>query len=284
MTSSRRTALTFGGLLIVGVLSMVITDDGGRVRPDAAVRSVVGFIQRGLSATGSTITGSIRSVGELRRLRGEYELLLGELERYQQLEGSIATLERENERLREQLGFAARVELDTVAARVIAIESGPVFNSFVINRGTRHGVAEDQAVFAFVGGRQGLVGRINEVAGGTALIVPVTAPGSYVSARLDRSRHEGLLEGSGAEDRALTLRFIPREARNQIQYDDLVVTSGLNSLFPPELPIGRVLRVDSPAYEASLTVSIEPFVDFSRLEYVFVLTGPGATTSQAGAQ
>lgn len=107
------------------------------------------------------------------------------------------------------------------------------------------------------------------------MIVPVFAPGSYIGARLERSRHVGLLQGSGVAADALAMQYVPRDARNEIRYGDLVITSGLNSIFPPEIPIGRVLRVSAPSWDTSLVIEVEPVVDFSRLEYVFVLNAGG---------
>ena len=93
------------------------------------------------------------------------------MEEYQRLEGNIAALTEENARLRRQLGFVARAEESLLAARVIAKEAGRLFSSFTINRGSRHGIHPDQAVIAFVGGREGIGRtRVAEVSGGTAVI------------------------------------------------------------------------------------------------------------------
>lgn len=272
MTARRRTLLTTVTLILVGTITALTGGASGRVRPDEMVRGVFAGLQQGLSGIGQTVGNTVRSVGELRRLRADYEALLDDLEQYERLEGTVSALERENDRLREQLEFAARTDESALAAQIIARESSTgFFSSFTINRGERHGVEVNQAAIAFVGGEEGLVGRVDEVSGGTAVIVPVFAPGSYIGARLERSRHVGLLQGSGVSADALAMQYVPRDARNEIRYGDLVITSGLNSIFPPEIPIGRVLRVSAPSWDTSLVIEVEPVVDFSRLEYVFVL-------------
>ncbi len=272
MSSRRRTFLTTVALVLVGMISAMAGSNSERLRPDEAVRGIFSGIQKGFASVGQGVGNTVRSVGELRRVRAEYEALLNDMEQYERLEGTVEALERENDRLREQLGFAARSEEPTLAAQIIARESATGhFSSLTINRGERHGVEVNQAVVAFVGGEEGLVGRVERVSGGTALIVPVFAPGSYIGARLERSRHVGLLQGSGTVTDALTLQYVPRDARNEIRYGDVVVTSGLNSIFPAEIPIGRVLRVSAPAWDTSLVIDIDAIVDYSRLEYVFVL-------------
>ncbi len=272
MNSRRRTFLTTVALVLVGIISAMAGNNSERLRPDEAVRGIFGGIQKGFASVGQGIGNTVRSVGELRRVRAEYESLLNDMEQYERLEGTVEALERENDRLREQLGFAARTEEPSLAAQIIARESATgFFSSLTINRGERHGVEVNQAVVAFAGGEEGLVGRVERVSGGTALVVPVFAPGSYIGARLERSRHVGLLQGSGTVADALTLQYVPRDARNEIRYGDVVVTSGLNSIFPPEIPIGRVLRVSAPSWDTSLVIEVDPVVDYSRLEYVFVL-------------
>ncbi|HKK47854.1 MAG TPA: rod shape-determining protein MreC [Alkalispirochaeta sp.] len=281
MNSRRRTFLTTVALVLLGVISALAGNSSQRMRPDEAVRGVFAGIQRGFASVGQGVGNTVRSVGELRRVRAEYEALLDDIEQYERLEGTVEALERENDRLREQLGFAARTEEPSLAAQIIARESGTgFFSSLTINRGERHGVEVNQAVVAFVGGEEGLVGRVERVSGGTAVIVPVFAPGSYIGARLERSRHVGLLQGSGDAADALTLQYVPRDARNEIRYGDMVVTSGLNSIFPPEIPIGRVLRVSAPSWDISLVIEVDPVVDYSRLEYVFVLNADGRERSE----
>lgn len=271
MKQSRRTLLTTFGLTLSGFILIAVSSGNLSFSPDRLARRIVSGIQRVFSATGQGIAGSVRAVGELRELRSDYEALLAELDRFERIEGTIDALERENARLREQLGFAARAELPTIAARVIAKEDGPVFSSFTINRGTRHGVQPGQSVIAFSDGREGLVGRVVQTTGGTSVVMPVFASGSYVAARLDESRHEGILQGGGDVESELVLRYVIRDARNEIRYNDLVVSSGMNSIYPRDIPIGRVLRVTAPSYETSLRIEVDPVVDFSRLEYVFVL-------------
>ncbi len=273
MNQPRRTLATTVFLIVLGLTLIGITRDGSGFRPEEISFGVVSGVQRVFGAVERSVDGTLRSVGELRRLREEYEILLDEIEAYRRLEGSIETLRAENNRLREQLGFASRMEVPSIAAQVIGKESGRLFSSFTINQGRRNGVRRGQAVVAYIGGRQGLVGRIHEVSGGTAIVLPVFAAGSYVAARMERSRHEGLIEGTGQPDDPLILRYLERQRRNEVQYDDLVVTSGLESIFPAGLPIGTVTRVTAPSYETSLHVAVDPVIDFDKLEYVFVLTG-----------
>ncbi|SIP99769.1 rod shape-determining protein MreC [Alkalispirochaeta americana] len=289
-----RTSLTTVGLVAGGIFLAALNVGDVPFRPDRLAGGVMVGLQQGAFAIGRGVSGTFHAVGTLRDLRREHELLLGELEEYRNLRGRLEQLEGENARLREQLGFAARAQAPVVSARVIAHEASQYFASFTINRGRRHGIEPDQTVVAIVSGREGLAGKVASVSLNTSVVLPVFSAESYVSGRLDTSRHEGLVQGSGNRDTPLVMHYVPRGARNEIQYQDMVVTSGLNSIFPEGLPIGRVERVDALSFEPSLEISVTPLVEFSKLEYVFVITARsgsgqsmhtegGSMTSEGGA-
>jgi rod shape-determining protein MreC len=67
------------------------------------------------------------------------------------------------------------------------------------------------------------------------------------------------------------MRAIPKRARDEINYGDMIVSSGTGGVFPAGLIIGRVKTILYHEYETSLAVELEPSIDFSRLEYVFVI-------------
>ena len=271
MSLKRRTYMTTLVLLCVGFGSAIANSSGRSLSLERWFAGAFGFVQRGIAEVGRTVGNTLRSVGELRRLRRDYEALRKNVAGTERLQVQVDQLERENDRLREQLGFASRIEQHSVAARVIAKEGGPLFRSISINRGARHGISVDQAVVAISGGREGFVGRVAQVAGGTAIVQPIFSRGSFVAARMERSRHEGLLRGVGTSVDLLELQHVPETARGEIRYDDLVVTSGFDSLFPAGLSLGMVRQVVAEPYTSLLTVMLEPVVDFDRLEYVFVL-------------
>jgi rod shape-determining protein MreC len=67
------------------------------------------------------------------------------------------------------------------------------------------------------------------------------------------------------------MRYVRKTAAPLIEYGDLVVTAGLGGLYPKGINVGRIREVAAPAYESSLELSVEPIIDFSRLETVFLI-------------
>jgi rod shape-determining protein MreC len=67
------------------------------------------------------------------------------------------------------------------------------------------------------------------------------------------------------------MRYVSDQARTEIGYGDLVITSGMSSVYPKGIHIGTVVSVEAQPYDTSLELKLDPIVDFERLEYVFVI-------------
>jgi rod shape-determining protein MreC len=87
---------------------------------------------------------------------------------------------------------------------------------------------------------------------------------------MERSRYEGLAMGSGSDELPLVVQYVKKRAREEIQFGDLVITSGLQSLYPPGIKVGRVSKFGFLIILTSMELEIEPIIDFSRLEFVFI--------------
>jgi rod shape-determining protein MreC len=183
----------------------------------------------------------------------------------------VVELRRQNEALLQQLGFSRALPAPSIAAQVIARDSDNLFSTITIDRGSRHGVREGMPVVAWQGDLEGLVGKVVRVGRGSSHVLPLYDPQCLVSARLDKSRHEGLVGGLGKDRDTVLMRYVRKTAAPLIEYGDLVVTAGLGGLYPKGINIGRVREVTAPAYETSLELAVEPVIDFDRLETVFLV-------------
>jgi rod shape-determining protein MreC len=258
-------------LILVSVVSISLSTGGGLIRPKQAGFTVLSVFQKGASGIGSFFSNTVNSINELRELRTEYELLKDRLAEFEEIERDIDELRNENAGLRKQLGFSATSPFRNIPAEVIAKDPGNSFNSIVINKGRSEGIERNMPVIGLAGGYHGLVGKVADVGEFASIVVPIYDSSSYVSARLQESRYEGLISGSGYSDSVLKMDYVKKIARANIQYGDLVITSGMRSIYPKGIYIGRVTAIEGKEWDTSLHLEIEPVVDFSRLEYVFVL-------------
>lgn len=266
-------------LLATSLLMLTISTRTLEGLPKRLGVSVFGFFQRGFAAVGNFVGGTVTSVAELRRLRQDYDELSRQLEAYRNLERGNADLIQENERLKVQLGFANTLPYERIAARIIAKDPENIYATLVLDKGVEAGVRKNMPVIAFQNGVEGLVGRVVEVGRGSSIVVPLYDASSYIAARLATSRYEGLVSGRGSNDEPLVMKFVKKRAKEEIQFGDLVVTSGFESVYPPDVAIARVGKVKALDYETSLEIDCEPVLDFTRVEYVFIVRPLAAETA-----
>jgi rod shape-determining protein MreC len=259
-------------LLAASLLCLIISTRSLEGVPESLGLTVFGFFQRGFAAVGGFFSDSVASIAELQRLRENYRELSTKLERYTNMERGIADLREENKRLKEQLDLSQEISYQRIAARIIAKDPENLYSTITIDKGFGGGIRKNMAVIAFQDGMEGLVGRVVEVGQGTSKIVPLYDTKSFVASRLSGgSRTEGLVGGQGSPDDPLLMRFVKKRVKDEVQFGDLVVTTGFESVYPSDIAVGRVKKVRVLDYQTSIDIELDPVLDFSRLEYVFVI-------------
>ena len=230
----------------------------------------LGF-RNGIYSVSSLVSRSVLSVQELANLRREYAELAERMIRYEQMERTAAEIRQENNRLREQLGFSRSLSYKHIPAEVIGRDPDNLFSAIVINKGKYSGVTANMPVIAWQNGTQGLVGKVIQAGQFESLVMPLYDLSAHAASRFAESRYEGIVEGQGNPDFPLRMRFIRKQARDEISYGDIVISSGMGGIYPPGINIGRVNRVHYQENEISMEVELDALIDFTRLEYVFVI-------------
>jgi rod shape-determining protein MreC len=262
-TTSRTLQSFVLGLIVVGLLALAL---GGYLAPLSRLLVTPAVsAQTWLSTRYQAVVNLVSAPQDLARLR----------QRNNELEAQVSRLESEIIELQQQLGETnilsalvdfARVhpENQYLAAAVIGRDPSPFLQYIIINRGSDDGLRRGMPIVT----AQGLVGRISAVTAGAARVQLITDPGSQVNSRLQKAEVEGVLHGAVTGE--ITLEMIPPSAK--VENGDLVLTSGLGGNFPSNILIGQVTGVRTRAYDIFQTASIQPVVDFSKLEIVLVIT------------
>jgi rod shape-determining protein MreC len=208
--------------------------------------------------------------------KGRNESLHDELElAREQAVGAKAAL-AENEQLRKLVGLdksgAIPGGYTPVTGRVIARSPTVWFADVTIDAGSGDGVEVEDPV---VNG-DGLVGTVTAVTGGTARVELIADHSSAVSAKIVPSGIQGVMKPSVGNPDDLLLDFLDSEKR--VGKGQSVVTAGwratgLESGYPPNLPIGEVVEASLLEQEAQQQVHIKPYADLRDLDLVQVLTG-----------
>ena len=251
-------------LLLISTRSLMMNIQDAGLSVFSGVRGRVDYLS-------SLVSQAFLSVQELARLKTEYAELQERFARFERLEWSAAEINQENIRLREQLGFSETLSYRHIPAKLIGRDPDNLYSALIINKGRHSGVEKDMAVIAWQGGSQALVGKVITARTFESLVMPLYDTKLNIAARFSASRYEGIVEGQGDPETALRMRFIPKRARDEINYGDLIVSSGMGGIYPSGLNIGRVSGVSYREYETSMEVELDPLIDFSRLEYVFVI-------------
>lgn len=261
----------FIALLLVSFLTLFFSTRNVLADVKDIGLSMFSGMRGGIHNVSSVLSRTILSIQELATLRREYNELTGRIARYEQLERSSAELRQENNRLKEQLGFSQTLHYKHIPAEIIGRDPNNLFSTYVINKGTYSGAAVNLPVIAYQNGTQGLVGKIINAGVFESLVMPLYDSSCFVASRLAESRYEGIVEGQGTAGIPLVMRFINKKARDDINFGELIVSSGLGRVFPSGINIGRVSKINYREEELSMEVELEPTIDFSRLEYVFVI-------------
>ncbi len=169
------------------------------------------------------------------------------------------------DQLRTLLELRPSLSWKTTGAEVVAGSLSPDYRAITIDKGLGDGISRDMPVLNGLG----VLGRVAMPSGDTATVQLIIDRSAAVAVRIERTRTEGIALGDG--DGMLRLEYLSATA--DIAQDDVVVTAGIDGVYPPGLAVGRIERVERSG-TAYRRVVIRPFADFSRLEAVLVLVAP----------
>jgi rod shape-determining protein MreC len=257
-------------LLCVAMLTLYFREsDSGLVHgTQSVVLRVVAPLQNGTARATKPFRDAWNWTGDLFSAKSENAQLRKELE---QLRAGLAkelTTQDENAQLRALVAlkndniFPGNAQL--VTARVVARSTTAWYSTVTIDVGTRSGVE----VYDPVVNGAGLVGRVTKVDANAAQVTLITDQQSFVDAMVQPGGAQGILSGSVTGD--VTLQYVDKNER--VKVGQYVVTSGRQgSVFVRGIPVGQIESVGSQDVELYQSISLDPFVDFRKLDLVQVV-------------
>ncbi|MEM9290417.1 MAG: rod shape-determining protein MreC [Acidobacteriota bacterium] len=247
------------------VAAQVPSREGGQSQLEAAVLQVVApaarlvlSTDRGLQDLRAGWRGRAVLEARLQQAEEQNRFLESELLRLRQVE---ERLQRASAALSYQPPTEGRLQL----ADVLYIDHGSMLRGLVL-WAPAGDLRPNQAVLT----DDGLVGRIVLVSGDYAKVQLITDQASAIGAMVQRSRRQGLVEGT-AEGR-LELAYI--QLQSEIRIGDRVVTSGVDGVYPRGLEIGSVAKVQSES-DLFHHIVVAPAVDLTTLDHVYILESSG---------
>jgi rod shape-determining protein MreC len=253
--------------LIVGhglLISSQVTTPKGHSALQGAILTVLAPLQHGCEAAVNAVRSVWYGYVDLRAVREENRKLREKATRLEQALWMEREVVARYDRLSDVLQLAERLPFESVVAEVIGVDASSWFRTITVNRGLDRGVELNAPVV----GPGGLVGRVTAVGPHVAQVQLLSDSDCSVGSLLVRTRTRGIVSGQGGAE--LQLKYVSN--LEDVAVGDLVVTSGIDGIYPKGIAIGRVASVKNGP-RLFKVISIEPAASLNRLEEVFIL-GP----------
>lgn len=176
-------------------------------------------------------------------------------------------LELENARLRQLLSLRDRLQTPAQAAEVIYDTADPYTRRVVIDRGQNGGVEPGSPVMD----EAGVLGQVTRVFPLVSEVTLLVDRDQAIPVLNIRTGARGVAYGDpvAGNGGGMELRFMPANA--DVRADDVLTTSGVDGLYPPGLPVARVVRVERRADSAFARVYCVPLAQVQGARHVMVL-------------
>ncbi|MEW6129795.1 MAG: rod shape-determining protein MreC [Acidobacteriota bacterium] len=211
----------------------------------------------------SKVTGTFTGWGELRRARDENIELKNQVEQLTTQLNETREKAAQYDALRVQYGLPSLSGYRQIAANVIARNTSLWFKRLTIDRGTLDGVKKDMPIVT----NAGIIGRVINVGANFAQVQIITDSNAGVGVMIQSTRQPGELKG--LNNSRCEIKNIP--STEEIAENEIVVTTGLDRIYPKGLVVGTTEHVENDANAPYKKIIVRPAVQIDRVEAVIVL-------------
>jgi rod shape-determining protein MreC len=265
--------------LVILVLVLIVLFYGLSLKPSGRLPwhqqvlfSVLHPFQKSINFIGEQVGGVWNHYFNLVGVTHENEVLKKKNSEQAYKLNDLQEIQAENTRLRRLMRFRDRHGLEPIGAEIIANDPRGDFRVVTIDKGAKDGIVDDTPVFV----AEGLVGRVADVGDSMSRVLLITDPNSAVDVLVQRSRARALLSGTKVRTELKSNYYLSRleylNRKSDIQNGDIIVTSGLDGVYSPGIPIGVVANLEHNIHGVFRNAQVIPFVDFNNLEEVLVGT------------
>ncbi len=266
--STRIRVVLLLSLLLTGALA-VISGLTGKNIPSMVVQTVLTPLRAGANALTNQAEQMYNYMFRYEALQSENEALKSQIAQMEEDNRLAASVQRENDRLRELLQWKENhPDYELVDGYIIARSSTDWTSTFTVDCGSRDGIAEGMVAITENGE---VVGLVTEVGSNYCTVKTVLDSSLEISATIASSGYSGMVQGAYTVDDAgyLRMNYLPSTA--VIRNRDQVVTAG-STLYPRYLILGYVVGVGMDNASVAKFARVEPAAKIDQLEQVFILT------------
>ena len=257
---------------LVGIMIYSVTKGGYSI----SGKSIINTISKPFRSISNSISmkfeSSVYKLENANKIYDENQSLKKEVQELQEQLTEYDTLKTEYEELRMLMGIQkAHPDLTTSRfCKVLGYVTNDPFKSFTINVGSADGIEP----YCPVATAEGIVGITIEVSENVTTVRTIPSPDLSIAVKSKSCDDDtGIIEGSVISASEDMTNLIHLRTDNTLKKNDLLVTDGSSGLFPKGYSVGKVKNVDMDSNGLSAYAEVEPCVDISSLESVFVITG-----------
>lgn len=255
-------------LCVISLLLLTFYLREGDTGPIHALRGGVMTVTSPVRMLGSAVAAPFGALGNIAQNATASSETLSELKkRNEELTAQVAELSEAQEtaeRLEKLVGLKSTYSLESTAARIIGSTGDAWTDSVIIDKGSASGFEVGMPVCS----SGGVIGQIIEVSANTSTVRLITDDQSGVSAMIQGSRAQGVLQGQA--DGTLRLEYVVSDA--EVATGDIVITSGIGGMFPKGLPLGTVASIDRAPNAVYYTIVVRAASSAESNEEVLVIT------------
>ena len=263
------------GVIVLFAILMAITahslDDKKELNFfEKTIKDSVTFVEKILYAPIGFVKEKVEMFTETKDLYKKYTKLKEKVEKTDLYYAQIEELQKEVTELKSTLDLNATLsEYSYVNATVVNRNIGYWYNTLVIDKGSKNGIKEGDAVIT----NQGLIGKIINVSNFSSTVKLLTSDdvSNKISIKItsDDGKHYGLLIGYDIKENIYNIEGITDS--DKIEEGDIVSTTGLTDYFPSGILIGTVSKVVKDEYDLNSIIEVNPSVKFDDISIVTVL-------------
>jgi rod shape-determining protein MreC len=256
-------------LFFFACLSLALLVLDARFRYAESLRGVLALVayplQRAATAPFDLVDRMAEFFSTQSRLLEENERLRAKTLEYSQDAQRYQAAQTEAAQLRRLIGAAEQIKVTSTPAEILYSGRDPYSNKVFLDRGTHHGLRAGSPV----ADEAGIIGQVTRVHPMMAEVTLLTDPDQAIPVQVVRNGLRALAFGGGPSG-TLELRFMAANA--EIQNGDRLVTSGIDGIYPPGLPVATVVRIERDEEHSFARVVCKPSAGVDRGRFVLVLS------------
>ena len=243
-------------------------------------REKMSFVENGVGVTINSVQGvffngffkiknSFKFITNISKVKTENEELKKSNNELQAKALEYTAAIKENIRLRKMFDFSTKkAQYNYIGADIQGLSGNSFSDGFIINKGENKGIKK--GMVAITG--DGLVGQVTSVGDNWSIVQSLSNENIAVAGLVESTRdNNGIVKGYTDANNKSLAQIQRLSLDSKIKKGDVIMTSGLGGIYPAEIPIGSVLSVHEDKGAVMKSAIIKPYVDFSKIEEVFIV-------------